>query len=66
MFKDLVIEGVGKKMTLHIIKLLSESIEKGSKIPEKISDEIIIDERCPEACSPLSRRVLKIYYHRRA
>jgi len=65
MFKDLVIEGVSKKMTLHIIKLLSESIEKGSKIPEKISDEAIIDEGYPEEYNS-GRRIMKIYYYRRA
>lgn len=62
MFKDLVIEGVSRKMTLYIIKLLSGSIEKGSTIPEKISDNAIIDERNPDYNS--SQRVLKIYYRR--
>lgn len=62
MFKDLVIEGVSKKVALNVLKLLSESIEKGSKIPEKISDKAIIDERNPRYNS--GRRIMEIHYRR--
>ena len=65
MFKDLVIEGVSKKVALKVLKLLLESIEKGSSVPDKISDEAIIDESYPEGYNS-GRRILKIYYYRRA
>lgn len=63
MFKDLVIEGASKKVALNVLKLLSESIEKGSSIPDKISDEAIINEGYPEGYNS-GRRVIKIYYRR--
>lgn len=63
MFKDLVIEGIAKKDTLNIIKLLSESIEKGSCIPERISDKDITDKNYPDGYVS-GQRCLKIYYRR--